>query len=418
MVVKLNRANILTIVLVLFPICGLASKSIPLCSNYDELVGLISTIYVISLSIQNRLFTYERRIVFFLIMVTILGLMSNVLSHLISKIFPIFVDVLWLYKTFMCYIAFKHFVTNNNCRLSLVHNMVQAYKIIFLLLLALCIINQFVDIGVAGNADGGTVQKIGGFTPFGFFWNNGLQTGWLVWGGVLFLYSGEYSKKNRKYFLAAAIISLSTLISTAYAWLFFEVALLYIAREKRKINIMYFIILGIGVTLIIFSDIQAYFFEKSARSLLIRYGIVTANTYFPFGSGFATYGTEMAARYYSPLYVQYGWQFLWGMGQGSTQYLNDTFLAGILGQFGWIGLLLYIGSLYYFYKDINSKNLSKGERATSVATVLTIIGIMTISASVKSIMGIYMFCVLGIITSKTRFSCSKQKAARELGLSR
>ena len=134
--------------------------------------------------------------------------------------------------------------------------------------------------------------------------------------------------------------------------------------------------------------------------LFIQYGIKTANTYFPVGSGFATYGTDMAARYYSPLYQLYGWSNLWTLGT-SGKFLNDVFFAGILGQFGWFGFGLYLLCLLQLFKSINTKQLSKEERVLSLATVITISVVMIASGAAKTIMGVFVFAVLGIVSSRT-----------------
>ena len=81
---------------------------------------------------------------------------------------------------------------------------------------------------------------------------------------------------------------------------------------------------------------------NAPRYLFFYYGGKTANTYFPLGSGFATFGSDQAARNYSRLYYQYGFNSLFGMNTEDGSFLSDTFWPMAIGQFGWIGSILYI----------------------------------------------------------------------------
>lgn len=157
-----------------------------------------------------------------------------------------------------------------------------------------------------------------------------------------------------------------------------------------------------GVAIFTSADISNYILSESVRMTMLKYGAITANTYFPFGSGFATYGSEMAARYYSPLYIKYGWEHLWALGRGG-KFLNDNFYASIIGQFGWIGFGLYLLILLCLLNLFNSRDFNKRERATTIATVITIAVVMIGSASAKSMMGVFMFAILGLASSKSEW---------------
>ncbi|WP_140398057.1 hypothetical protein [Lachnoclostridium sp. An169] len=102
------------------------------------------------------------------------------------------------------------------------------------------------------------------------------------------------------------------------------------------------VFLVIVIVLIGSFQIQTYLMNENApRYLFFYYGSVTANDYFPLGSGFATFGSDQAARQYSPLYYLYGFTRLFGMNPDDGSFLSDTFWAMALGQFGWIGFFLY-----------------------------------------------------------------------------
>ena len=75
-------------------------------------------------------------------------------------------------------------------------------------------------------------------------------------------------------------------------------------------------ILGLACCVIGSFQIRNYLInEKAPRHLFFKYSIITATEYFPLGSGFATFGSDMAAKKYSDLYVKYGFEPLHGMGR-------------------------------------------------------------------------------------------------------
>lgn len=73
-------------------------------------------------------------------------------------------------------------------------------------------------------------------------------------------------------------------------------------------------------------QIQTYLMNVNVpRYLFFYYGGKTANTCFLLGSGFATFGSDQAARNYSRLYYQYGFNSLFGMNTKDGSFLSDTF---------------------------------------------------------------------------------------------
>lgn len=103
-------------------------------------------------------------------------------------------------------------------------------------------------------------------------------------------------------------------------------------------------------------QIRYYFVDNvTPRALFLANGITTANDYFPLGAGYSTYGSNMAKVNYSPLYEKYGFNNIWGMNQEEQQFLNDNFWPMIMGQYGWIGLIIYVGIILLMFKIINDE---------------------------------------------------------------
>lgn len=128
-------------------------------------------------------------------------------------------------------------------------------------------------------------------------------------------------------------------------------------QKKKKKALIIIAILGICGG---YFQIRYYFLDNvTPRALFLANGIETANQYFPTGAGFSTYGSNMAKVHYSPLYRQYGFSKIWGMNEDEQQFLNDNFWPMIMGQYGWIGMLLYIAILVLMFKIVNKQLYNK-----------------------------------------------------------
>ena len=113
--------------------------------------------------------------------------------------------------------------------------------------------------------------------------------------------------------------------------------------------------------------------EGTARSLLLKNSFFLANKYFPFGAGFAAYGSNMARVYYSNLYYQFGFNKIWGMSPGYSGYLTDSFFPIVIGQFGWISIILIIIIFWgIFKKTLVLKNNNQWICAISLVAYLLI----------------------------------------------
>ena len=149
-------------------------------------------------------------------------------------------------------------------------------------------------------------------------------------------------------------------------------------------------------------QIQTYLMNVNApRYLFFYYGGKTANTYFPLGSGFATFGSDQAARNYSRLYYQYGFNSLFGMNTEDGSFLSDTFWPMAIGQFGWIGSILYILIYVRIFFSFKLMKLNSEQKAFLYAGymqyIIHAIGSAILSASAGMIGAIALAAVMNVM---------------------
>lgn len=81
---------------------------------------------------------------------------------------------------------------------------------------------------------------------------------------------------------------------------------------------------------------------KTVRGTLYAQAPEVAKDFFPFGSGWATFGSSASRDvFYSPLYYIYGVAFTHGGSEDDGSFLVDTFWPKILAELGFIGALFY-----------------------------------------------------------------------------
>ena len=141
-------------------------------------------------------------------------------------------------------------------------------------------------------------------------------------------------------------------------------AIYYFFDRKRSFHWYYFLIIVPLCVCVGWNEISGYLLDTNApRYLLFYYSLVTAWDYIPIGSGFASFGSPLAATQYSSLYYRYGFNYKWGMSEGDTSFLLDSYFPQIIAQTGILGSAIYVTFIYkvfsYFIfsiKDVSVKS--------------------------------------------------------------
>ena len=98
-----------------------------------------------------------------------------------------------------------------------------------------------------------------------------------------------------------------------------------------------------------------YYTDKSAPSVrqeLKKASFKIAKEYSPLGVGFGKFGSWYASLNYSEYYFKYGLNKMYGITPENTSYAQDTFWPSILGETGYVGLLLYFIMIYLVFSRL------------------------------------------------------------------
>lgn len=396
---KINSKKLVSAFIVLIPIAlSLETKySVGLVQYFDEMGSLFFLFFLLSLAIKRKLEKTDQHILMILSIITVLGLLSNLVSGLIKFGFPILIDAFVQWKIFVCFLGAKY-ISSRDSKRTIIKRLLIPSKIIIIIGAVFGLISQFIDLDMSAD---GAVRY--GIKAYSFLLGNEGRYGIVIAVALLVILCNIRNRKQRAlYEILAFVNMLLTTKGVVYILLAFYIMLKIIfshIERKEKLNfktIFPTVLIGIAVSGF---QIREYLLNRiSPRMLLIRYGFITANDYFPLGSGFATYGSDQAARNYSPLYVKYGWTYRYAMGIENGSALNDNYLATIVGEIGYIGLLLFLILLFLIFKQINAiRNIDSKCKSLVLSIFLCLMVCFIATGIMKSSIGVMAFTVLGVI---------------------
>lgn len=361
-------------------------------SYLDEIIGVASMFYIFFS--RKKISRNDLITIAILFVVVAIGLASNIFSGINKSYFSIIVDIVAETKLLFAFFATKYFLTERE-KQSVIDLLVPFSKLYILGAFFCSILSLFVDIGMSG-------AERYGIPSFRFFFDFSFQyvaVYMLVFG--IMVCNTKMSEKNKKFYYWIAIISL--VLATKAPPIMFSIIFVVLYRyfqKHQKLSMKVVIPLLIVVVIAGWFQIETYLLnEHSPRRLFFEYAFKTANTYFPFGSGFATYGSDQAARVYSPLYYKYGFDMYNGMNPEDSAFLSDTFWPMAIGQFGWIGSILYIAVYVRVFLTFSNKRLIYSRKAFLYSAFLQYMihaigaAILSSSAGLIGFMAISLFTI-------------------------
>lgn len=328
------------------------SRALPALKYFDEIMTVLGVAVILFHLTHKRLQTpiiniNEFKSLSALIVTIYIGALSNVTYDLNRDWVSILTDLVAMIKFFVIYLSIK-IVLNRMDKLKILKTICFFAKLFILISLFFYFFNQL-------NPIFETSYTRFGIESYCFIFNNPAIFGNLCVGvGYLLLMEG--SKKVS--FIWIVIISALMILTLRYKLFFSALTFIWInllLSVNVRLRLIQYPIFIIAAIIISFSQIKYTFFSVSEtpRSILLEYGIETAKRYFPVGSGFAAYGSAAAAKAYSPLYREYGFEKIYGLGQfDEVSYLQDNTWPMIFAQFGWVGAGMYFLSIYYLFKGI------------------------------------------------------------------
>ena len=320
----------------------------PIFRVYDEILAGIGVLWLVRNAINKRpnmsLSKGNVSIIIYLMTITFIGILSNIIFGY-QKTIPIITDIIALGKFYIIYLLF------NEEKISI---SVMKYK-----KLIVNIIEKIAGYGIFLTIINYIYITFPSEIRYGILSNRLIFSHMTYLAAaatfLLLLYIFLENKPKKKIIGFLILLIVSTLRSKAIAFAaLFIIMYIYVVKYKKIINLKMLALAGTVAIIIALPSINYFFVEidNSARNILLKYSFNVANDHFPLGSGFATYGSHSSGVEYSPIYEIYGIEDTYGLTKNNPSFLSDTFWPMILGQFGYIGAMLYLLIIIKLFKMI------------------------------------------------------------------
>lgn len=343
--------NLLICVVYLFVFEYWLMKYIPVFGYWDEFYAVIA----IPLFLYKRIGTKIKTAVGIKITVLVLlflvtGLISNVIYEYQGFI-GVATDILLNTKFFLGIVS-TYYIFNkvNLCRYQ--ERIKTHIKFILAALLVLAVSNLGFHIFPYGDARFGLPSEMLFF---------GHPTGLASVSFFLMLMLAVFYKEKSNDLIFVAVGTLLVLLSLrlkaiAATFTFCYVFFLVVLRKKELKGWKLLPFLPVA-TAVGWNEFYGYFFSENtmlhARGALFHTSLKIARDYFPLGTGFGTFASDPSGKYYSPVYIKYGINEVWGLGKDRPILVTDTFWPMIIGQTGIIGFIFYVTIIICLFKLVS-----------------------------------------------------------------
>lgn len=279
-------------------------------------------------------------------------LIGNAFTDVPGSVIPITIDALTCVKFFIAAIS-GTMVFSETDRLSDV--------LIALAKALLFVVTACAALSLAGNTGMLYGEIRYGFHPYEFVFSHPTYLAAAL-AGLIILLSSD-AKRNAWWIALASVLMVFTLRGKAMGFAALVLLIIFLTKYGRKrVSVLQIAFLGLVALAIGRGQIEAYFgSEGQARFELLRASIQISLDCFPIGAGFASFGSAITAdpEWYSPLYLQYGIASVWGLSQEYSAFISDSFWPTVLGQSGWVGLIVYCGALVMLVRSMLVNAASK-----------------------------------------------------------
>lgn len=375
---------VISLLILLFQNILDARFSLTLFGYYDELLAFIGILYLLRYSVSHRFNSAMGRMLVFLFIVLFFGTIGTLLSDVSSWSVLTLLDAFSFLKIYVIYAAAVIYLNDfaeHACVVRIVANLCLVFVLIGLFF---GVLNLIMDIGMHTDIRYG-------FRAFNFVFSrvgNLYEFCSLVI--VIFFLDGYLNK--RKFASAVGIICSVVLMALtlrtrafAFAAVFFFLYCFQYKIGRGKLNVATLLILSCLVIFVGFDQFYNYFLDDdaSARKSLLQYGLITCRDYFPLGSGFATYGTNWANLVSTPLYSQYGFDLIYGLGYIKSTYATDNSWPAAIGELGVFGFLFFAAAVYCCLSDAWKR--CKSSRTTRFLSTYLIICFLVGTTATASI---------------------------------
>ena len=364
------------------------SQIFSVVNYYDEIFTII--VFLIYVTRKPQINVNQLRVLALIVGTVLVGLIGNLLFSFQRLPIAIAGDILSVIKVPIVLLSIMYGMKQREIQYT-VSNLCAIFRIY------ICI-SAITAVYAYASADSiFFASKRFGISAYKFVSQNAGIFGYVLMGMLSVLTLNKNPKKGDN---IIKILSLIMIVLTTKGPQLVFVALYIFFHLFRLGKLRWYHIAVVGIIAVLLSgyQIQHYIKPTEARYALAIGSQKIARDYFPIGTGFATFGSEMSKAYnYSQVYILYGLSLIRGLNKEYTAYVTDNYWPMIIGQFGVIIALFFL--MYYFdlFKKINkhTKRAIK-QRQIFLAMFITFMFGSLGSAYLTAVEGVIDFVYIGM----------------------
>lgn len=376
---KLYWTDFVAVLIVLLTLAGLLlTLGISAVGYLDEILTLLCILFIVYGIVQNRYTKQETIALVLIIIFVFIGLLGNVIFGYRTEAFLICLDIIASIKGMAYYFGFKALRIKPERAKRIINGVFYICFVYLAFAFVFAILNLMFDIGMRDNRG----YAIPGFKFLYSGSGNASLPYYVIISCAALKISLQKGLKSVDYlYLTFGLVSWTlTLTSRAIGFSILYLVLAFFViylsgKTKFKVRLWQCAVLGILMFAIGWTKLTDYFYNtRTARYNLLYYGLVTMKNCFPIGAGFGSYGSAVAADYYSPLYVQYGFNRIFGLSKDNPMFSSDGLLGELFGQFGFLGTICFVAIFVIIFTSLykSSKTNYSAFAVLYVALILTL----------------------------------------------
>lgn len=332
-------------------------------SNLDETLGVIAFFSLCIYFFRKSRIPYPIVAVFILLLtIMMLGIFSSLTSG---------IEVTWGNRLLNLYSLIKNQLVffwlllvpsaqEKKETLTLLEPIIKLYIVVVFIF---ALINIFHNIGM-------TYDIRFTLRSFKFIYSNPATLNDRILCGFAVLIATGGIKKNFKFILLGTIVIGLTFRSNGLAAIAVFWALFGLLKLGQKITLNKILFVALIAIVTGWGSIRNYLIEDiTPRGMMLRNGIMLANRYFPLGSGLGTYGSDIAFKFYSPIYYELGYDKIWVLAPVTGSVATDNFWPMMFGQYGWISSILFLIVLLIQFWIIMANIPNKQLKAVAITLI-------------------------------------------------
>ena len=325
------------------------------------------------------------RIVLFTFLFLGVGALGTMIFKIQTGAYPVLIDLFTSGKGLFCLAAALYLARSRACVADdFVRMVVAECKLLTVVLFFAALVNLVADVGFGGE---GNVRY--GIRPFAFIFYHPTIVVYLATGIAAILLA--HDERPIKWCIPLCAVLAATLRSKGFgeaAVIVLIVLALCVKGDKAKLRWWHILIAIAALGVIGWGQLEYYYFSSAssdqARTVLTQTSFELANSHFPIGTGFGTYGSAVTVdgQYYSALYYRYGFNTVWGLSPQQSGFITDSFWPTVIGQFGYLGLVFMVAGIFFICMDGYRYSSSCGPRV--LGAFLTIVAYLLLSSTSES----------------------------------